>query len=71
MAVRTDLPQIAALKIAAEKRFGHKIESRSDFTLFGAEILMYIADIFRPYIKSTISLTIVYIHAPASDKWIL
>ena len=38
MAVQTDLPQIAALKMAAEKRFGHKIESRSDFTLFGAEI---------------------------------
>ena len=38
MAVRTDLPQIAALKIAAEKRFGHKIESRSDFSLLGLEI---------------------------------
>lgn len=38
MAVQTDLPQIAALRIAVEKRFGHRIESRYDYTLLGADI---------------------------------
>lgn len=31
MAVKTDTPQIIALKHAVEKRFGHPIEGRSDF----------------------------------------
>lgn len=38
MAIQTDLPQIAALRIAVEKRFGHKIESRYDYTQLGYEI---------------------------------
>ena len=38
MAVRTDSPQIAALKIAVEKRLGHAAESRADFTFLASEI---------------------------------
>lgn len=38
MAVRTDSPQIAALKVAVEKRIGHIIESRADFTYLALEI---------------------------------
>lgn len=38
MAVQTDLPQIAALRLAVENRFGHKIESRYDYTQLGREI---------------------------------
>ncbi len=38
MAVDTSIPQIAALKLAVEKRFGHPIETRSDFTLLAADI---------------------------------
>ena len=32
------MPQVAALKLAVEKRFGHPIETRSDFTLLAADI---------------------------------
>ena len=32
MATRTDIPQIAVLRLMTEKRFGHPIESRADFT---------------------------------------
>lgn len=38
MAVQTDIPQIAALRIAVEKRFGHKVTSRYDYSLLGTEI---------------------------------
>lgn len=38
MAVRTDSPQVAALKIAVEKRIGHIIESRADFTHLASAI---------------------------------
>ena len=38
MAIQTDLPQIAALRIAVEKRFGHKVESRYDYTQLGVDI---------------------------------
>ena len=38
MAVKTNIPEIAALKIAVEKRFGHPIESRNDFTLLAYDI---------------------------------
>lgn len=38
MAVYTDLPQIAALRLAVEKRFGHGIESRYDYTQLGSQI---------------------------------
>lgn len=38
MAIRTDLPQIEALKSAVEKRFGHPIETRTDFTLLAIDI---------------------------------
>ena len=38
MAVRTDIPQIAALRNAVEKHFGHPIESRTDFSLLAQEI---------------------------------
>lgn len=38
MAVKTDLPQISSLRNAVEKRFGHPIESRTDFTLLAQEI---------------------------------
>ena len=38
MAVKTDSPQIAALKHTVEKRFGHPIEGRSDFSLLAMEI---------------------------------
>lgn len=32
MAIKTDSPQVAALKMAVEKRFGRPIETRSDFS---------------------------------------
>lgn len=38
MAVKTNSPQIEALKIAAEERFGSPIETRSDFARLAAEI---------------------------------
>lgn len=38
MTVQTDLPQLAALRIAVEQRFGQRIESRYDFTRLGSEI---------------------------------
>ena len=38
MAIQIDLPQIAALRIAVEKRFGRPIESRYDYTLLGEDI---------------------------------
>ena len=38
MAIQTDLPQIATLRIAVEKRFGHKVESRYDYTQLGVDI---------------------------------
>lgn len=38
MAVKTDIPQITALRNAVEKRFGHPIESRTDFSLLAQEI---------------------------------
>lgn len=38
MAVRTNSPQIKALKIAAEERFGAPVESRSDFSRLAADI---------------------------------
>lgn len=38
MAVKTDSPQIAALKKVVEKHFGHPIESRADFSLLAMEI---------------------------------
>ncbi len=38
MAINTKLPQITALKLAVEKRFGHTIESRTDFVLLTTEI---------------------------------
>ena len=38
MAVKTDLPEILALRQSVEKRFGHPIESRSDFSLLAIEI---------------------------------
>lgn len=41
MAIRTDSPQIVALKSAVEKRFGHPIESRTDFMLLVVEVETY------------------------------
>lgn len=38
MAVKTNSPQLVALRTAVEKRFGHPIESRSDFTLLAYDI---------------------------------
>lgn len=38
MAIQTDLPEIAALKVAVEKHFGHKVVSRYDFIKLGSEI---------------------------------
>lgn len=38
MAVKTDSPQIIALRQTVEKRFGHPIEGRSDFSLLAMEI---------------------------------
>lgn len=38
MAIQTDLPQIAALRLAVEKRFGHRVESRYDYTRLGTDI---------------------------------
>lgn len=38
MAIRKDIPQVTALKAAVEQRFGHKVESRSDFTNLVFEI---------------------------------
>lgn len=38
MATRTDTPQIAALKKAVEKKFGHVIECRGDFSALAFKI---------------------------------
>lgn len=38
MAVKTNIPQIKALRNDVEKRFGHPIESRTDFSLLAQEI---------------------------------
>lgn len=38
MAVRTDSPQIVALIKAVEKRFGHPIDGRSDFSMLALDI---------------------------------
>ena len=38
MAVQTNSPQITALRIAVEKCFGHRIESRYDYTQLGGDI---------------------------------
>lgn len=38
MAVKTDSPQIIILKQAVEKRFGHPVQGRSDFSLLAMEI---------------------------------
>lgn len=38
MGVDTNIPQIKALKLAIEKKFGHPIESRTDFTLLAYDI---------------------------------
>ena len=38
MAIDTSIPEVAALKLAVEKRFGHPIESRTDFTLLAYDI---------------------------------
>lgn len=38
MAVRTESPQVASLKIVVEKRFGHSVQSRADFTNLAVEI---------------------------------
>lgn len=38
MAVRRDTPQVTALRKAVENRFGHKVESRSDFSCLCSEI---------------------------------
>ena len=38
MAVKTDLPELLSLRQSVEKRFGHPIESRSDFDLLAIEI---------------------------------
>ena len=38
MAIKTNTPEIVALKQAVEKRFGHPIESRTDFTLLAYDI---------------------------------
>jgi hypothetical protein len=38
MPVQTNIPQVAVLRVAVEKCFGHKVESRSDITLLGSDI---------------------------------
>ena len=38
MAIKTDSPQIIALKEAVERRFGHTIENRTDFTLLATDV---------------------------------
>lgn len=38
MTVQTDLPQVAALRLAVERHFGHRIESRYDYVQLGADI---------------------------------
>ena len=38
MAINSDSPQIIALRLAVEKRFGHSIESRTDFALLSLDI---------------------------------
>ena len=38
MAVKTDSPQIVSLRNIVEKRFGHPVEGRSDFSLLAIEI---------------------------------
>lgn len=38
MAVKTDSPQIVSLRNTVEKRFGHPVEGRSDFSLLAIEI---------------------------------
>lgn len=38
MAIRTDSPQVTALKMAVEKRFGRPVEARSDFSSLAVDI---------------------------------
>jgi hypothetical protein len=38
MAVRTDSPQIVALRLSVEKRLGHAADSRADFTFLASEV---------------------------------
>lgn len=38
MAIKTDSPQVVALRLAAEKRFGRRVETRADFALLANEI---------------------------------
>ncbi|WP_346690809.1 hypothetical protein [Alistipes sp. Marseille-P5061] len=38
MAVQTNIPQLAALRMAVEQRFGHGMESRYDYTQLGGDI---------------------------------
>lgn len=38
MAIKTNTPEIVALKQAVEKRFGHPIESRTDFSMLAYDI---------------------------------
>jgi hypothetical protein len=38
MAIRTDSPQVAALKLAVEKRFGRVVQTRSDFSSLVSDI---------------------------------
>ena len=59
MAIKTNTPEIVALKQAVEKRFGHPIESRTDFTLLAYDIERttnnHIAEVFgyHPYYLGT------------------
>ena len=36
--VHTDLPQVAALRLAVERRLGRSLACRSDFTILASEI---------------------------------
>ena len=38
MNVHTDLPQVAALRLAVERRLGRSLACRSDFTILASEI---------------------------------
>lgn len=38
MAIKTDSPQVTALKLAVEKKYGHPIVTRTDFTSLVADI---------------------------------
>ena len=62
MAIKTNTPEIVALKQAVEKRFGHPIESRTDFillflgaclalTIIAIFLIKFVAGVYVPFVE--------------------